>query len=47
MTHNLASSRRGIPRGGVKGPIPFVSNSPNASKARPAARRGRSNASPS
>ena len=47
MARNLAHTRHGIPRGGLKAPAALVSNSPNAFDARPATRRGRASASPS
>ena len=48
MTRNLANTRHGIPRGGLKAPAALVSNSPTVSNTRPAATpRRRFNASPS
>lgn len=47
MTHDLANTRRGIPRGGLRGPATPVSNFSATAKARPAVMRGRAGASPS
>ena len=47
MKVNLANSRRGIPRGGLKVPGDYVSNSPAAFNARPVVTRGGPNDSPS
>ncbi len=47
MTRNLANTRHGIPRGGLKGPATLASNSPATARPQPAVTRGRADASPS
>ena len=47
MASDLANTRHGIPRGGLKRPTTLASNSPMSSEVRPAARRGCPDNSPS
>lgn len=47
MTLNLANTRHGIPRGGLKAPATLVSNSPTVFDTRPAIPRGHADGSPS